>query len=750
MASGRFGSLLSRLILRAPMALLCFFAVSLPASCQSDRAVLNFGHRSNRNILLALNSDGSRLATGSGDEILVWDIRTGKILWDFRRSKVFCGVQSLAWNPTKSLIAAACADQVLVFDPELGSVVKSYQQPAQQLFWSPDGQKLALLNGNSVRLVQPDSGVILMTLADIGSGARLAAWSRDGRVLAVLAGTTRYNPTERAGTHVIVWDTESARRTNVSPLGLGAGRLLDFSWAAGGAWVTVASDEDGILVLRSDARPLRVPLSALEPGKETVDLLREFKKLPTDEAALSAYRHYGVRAALLSHDAQRIAVQMSYDSSIFLLDPTGTRPSTLIGQLSNPVWSVDDTLVGEATEARGFASFTRASDGLKSSMKIRATNEDAVFATWIDDSRLAVRLGLTLQRFYVLDLAKMELQGRFVFDRSWDSIKTPSIASLHDPESGYSGSLFVGTRPDYDDASRQNKVFLWDATTFEIQLIWSSSRRVDKVQLGPDGKRFVVELDKIYSKEAPTATVASINTEGGRLVWEKMGWQLAGESGNSWSPDGNLVALVHDRKLSIHKSANGDFIKQLDGELGAETVGGVVRWSPDGLYLARSPYSRWDKGGATVWDVSSGRVIRREAFDRLLSWSPDGKFLASDDGANLVIWDPVKGAEIHRLNGFAFMSAAWSPSGRHFAAGDYSNSVRIWDTHSWELLCTIYFLQESPYSPETWLAVRPDGAFTGEGDIGEYLHFVRDRVVLPFPFAYRAHFAQDLQIFNRQ
>ncbi len=115
-----------------------------------------------------------------------------------------------------------------------------------------------------------------------------------------------------------------------------------------------------------------------------------------------------------------------------------------------------------------------------------------------------------------------------------------------------------------------------------------------------------------------------------------------------------------------------------------------VAWSPDGRHVATTS----NDGNAEVWDVLSGRSLRRFSFSDVLkrgiAWSPDSQRLAwgsvGDENA-VRIWDS-RSDEIQILRGHAhsLMSCCWSPDGTRLATTSMDNTARVWDTTSWKCL----------------------------------------------------------------
>jgi RNA polymerase sigma factor (sigma-70 family) len=97
---------------------------------------------------------------------------------------------------------------------------------------------------------------------------------------------------------------------------------------------------------------------------------------------------------------------------------------------------------------------------------------------------------------------------------------------------------------------------------------------------------------------------------------------------------------------------DGDSMMNMFSEMG---FGGrlpgeaTVVLAPDGLTLASASLG----GRITLWEVKTGKVLRQikpeqETFGSVLLFSPDSKFLASQSGRQVVLYDPATGKEIRR------------------------------------------------------------------------------------------------------
>jgi WD40 repeat protein len=96
----------------------------------------------------------------------------------------------------------------------------------------------------------------------------------------------------------------------------------------------------------------------------------------------------------------------------------------------------------------------------------------------------------------------------------------------------------------------------------------------------------------------------------------------------------------------------------------------------------------------TIWDVATGRevhAISAKAADGKMTsvaYSPNGKWLVvgvgelvGPDGALLFI-DAVTGKSAFRVTCGSVTALAFSPDGRHLAAGGFGGEVRLWSVEA--------------------------------------------------------------------
>jgi WD40 repeat protein len=183
------------------------------------------------------------------------------------------------------------------------------------------------------------------------------------------------------------------------------------------------------------------------------------------------------------------------------------------------------------------------------------------------------------------------------------------------------------------------------------------------------------------------------------------------------SADGTTAAFVGFDHTIVRWDLEGD--RPLNPFEDHGYGGGVlVAVSPDGATVATCGRR------VCLWNAADGRLVRR--FDapsvrpRAMAYSPDGRFIATDDFADLVVWDvktgrPHRRVEKHRCSpdGLAFVSG-----GKRLAVlRNWGESIDLLDPDTGEEVRTIDLAPDSA----SWLAASPAGAVAAAGVEGRWV-----------------------------
>lgn len=546
-------------------------------------------------LTLAFSADERMLASASVNDIKVWDVESGALLW---QSWLVKGFISLAFSPVDPILASA----------------------------SPDG---------FVRLWNPHDGTLFKTFRH-ATGAAHLAWNQDGTLLA--AGCVD-------GT-IWLWQTaEPQPDTPIRVLAGHANYIFGVSFAPDGTHLASAS-VDGTVKLwdvrtgaclqtfsEHTAPVLRVQWS---PDGGTLascgyDATIRFWNLQTGKARTVLLGHTSVITNLVFTPDSRTLVSGSYDGSVRVWDVAHGHCVRIIQgytiALVDLDWREDGAqLVSCAMDAGLTLWDARGTQPPVALQDHRGSRVEAEGVAWSPDGQLLAsaehdRIGL------------------------WDPTTGVRLHELRDPDS--TGVQFQGAA-----WSSDGQLFASSTYGFGVQ-VWEMTTRthrwlretqgflIRRIAWSPDGR-----------------WLAGGDYNGAVHVWDAgddMHYQrLEGHSGVvmsvAWNPDGKQFASGGggaQGELFVWDVQSWERVQALVGH--AQVVSAVV-WSGDGKLLMSGD----SDGTLCWWDVESGECLRVHAGHKgmvqALKVSPDGSTLAScgNDGA-IRLWDLSSGALLRTL-----------------------------------------------------------------------------------------------------
>lgn len=197
---------------------------------------------------MALSHDGGRLAAGTGDgDVHLWDAASGGVLG--RLSSRRAAIESLTFTPDGRRLAVGSADgRITVWSVEERMVLRDlvgHDAAVAALAYHPDGDRLASGSLDGTARLWRTTGPVRLTELAVAAAVTQAAFSPDGRLVAIGCDE---------GGRVEVWRVATADR--IALLDGGTGRTTALGWSADGrhlaAGFATAGRDGAVRVWRLD------------------------------------------------------------------------------------------------------------------------------------------------------------------------------------------------------------------------------------------------------------------------------------------------------------------------------------------------------------------------------------------------------------------------------------------------------------------------------------------------------------------
>jgi WD40 repeat protein len=692
---------------------------------------------------LAWAPDGSAVATSApGKPTVLIHEAGGKLRHALAGHKEL--VNELAWSPDGKLLASfsPLEKRVLLWDAGKGEQLQEVGPlpgPAVSLGWWPDGRLLTvnvpevgwhfwdiekdrLANDpkawKAINLVVGPDGRTAFVLPSRGASYRLrdlatgkdgvplpyatsqpAAWSPDGRLLAVPVGGT-----------VELWRGDLKRRVRTlrgpaSPYLGRVGFTQDGALVLGLAgqgrlhvWEAHTGRLRGVLLLGEQNHGLTITPDGRYTGNEQVER----------GIVMVVQKDAGTQEVLEPADFEQKYGLKNEPDRVHLLQPLPPPLTVPEGQPLGPV-----ALVREPAPLPDTTSWTIETRSARGMVRAVAYRPDGkLLATGGDDG--TIRLWDTATG----ELVRM-LVGDAMLSLSWSKDGRALVGAgphgdtrLWDVDTGrllrrLPPASFVTWSPHEPRLAitRGGELQLWDTAADKVLRTHVFAASIEGLAWSPDGKTIAVGLADKTARLWDLASAKETRTlEGHEAVLVR---------GLAWSPDGKRLATtaqvgkVREQAFRVWDTASGKLLGRF--AVPCTDTAPAIAWSPDGKTVAVGLY----QGPHGLFDPETGRLVRTLQtghFASALAFSPDGRQVALAGDPGVCLRSAGSGKLIHALEGMNAMqsiqSLAWSPDGRSLALG-----YRMADQDSLRVVAAATGQRLPPRLADAWscAAWSPDG-----------------------------------------
>jgi WD40 repeat protein len=540
-------------------------------------------------------------------------------------SDVFDAVNSVAWSPDGSLVAAGSGNGVLgawrVADGQRHTLFVGHTSSVSSVVWSRDGRLLASASSDAtVRLWDTASGQLVQTLPDHNASQAVLAFV-PGTSLLLLDG---------ADGMLRQWNTRDGVSQGV--FDQHENGIQAFAVDPAGALVAVA---DGVS---------RVHLWRIATGERVVTL-------PHPQLAM---------CVAFSPDGGQL-VTGCFDTIARVWDVgTGQVLRQLQGhheRVSSASWSPDGSMIATSGTDSTIRLWDAGSGELLRVLRghLRSVNG----LTWSPDGTL------------------LASAGHDETVRLWKAHSGDALRVLRGNAAGVLSVTF-GSDSATLYSTLGHVVRVWDVQQRRLRRILRGHRDVlHSVRASPDGAHI--------ASSGRDGSVRVWDAARGRLLHVLAG-HTSEVHAVAWSPDGRLLASASDdtsvRLWDVHR---GQLVRCFtDHTQGVR----AVSFSPDGTLLVSGSLDQTVRVWS-VASGQTPRILSEGGSDALirLAVRPDSTIMAHNSRLEgIVVWDVQHGTLLRQLttSGQLVTCLAWAPDGKWLASGIADRGIRLWDTRSWE------------------------------------------------------------------
>lgn len=565
---------------------------------------------------------------------------------------------------------------------------------------SPDGQAVALANGNRVVVVDVDTGKVTSTLEGHDGPIWTIAFSQDSSRIV----TGSYDQTAR------VWDATT-----------GQGRALLTGHTAPVTHVAFSESGEEILTFANDGTAVvwRATGEPFRSFRHRDEVVRDALFSADGNAVITASSSGKLRVWQIEGDAAAREFDVHQDDiSTIDLSPDGTRLVTASSDGTARVVNIEsgDEIVSLVHEQ--FAALVSIVPGRPIVRSAAFSHDGQRVVTAIEgqirvwdaiNGELKQKINLNPDRYHSpttkasFSNARRHLlaildRGVFLLDALYDgermTLRGPAGAAL---AAAYSpnGRILITAHEEFDAIG-------WDTRTGNR--LFSLGREA--------GSCFDVVFSPTENKFA-TASYDRVarywDAENGNLIASFPHDELE-LNGIAFSPDGALFLTAGGASAKIWDIRTKKLLKPIHLPEGTEVL--EANFSPDSSRVATAG----SDGIVRVWSISGEELAStRPKFGKKIvtaSFSPDGaKVLAAASDGTAYLWRADDGSLIRLFEGHTseLTEARFSPDGKRLVTSSMDETARIWDTASGKLIAELRSqageLGYSSFSPDGTQAI---------------------------------------------
>ncbi len=603
----------------------------------------------------AFSSDGTRLASTSGEVVTLWDPATGEPTGVLEGHTHWVG--AVAFSPDGATLASQAGWDGLVklWDVETQRTVATIEnvKGGSAMAFSSDGATLACASGYLVKLWDVGTRTQIDSLAH-GSSVEVVAFSPDGKTLA--SGTWKA---------VELWD--AAEWLNPRPHELvkisGDGQEGSPGATLENPLVVEVRDQHGNPIAGAPVTFAVTEGDGRIGGRFTIE-----NRETDDDGRVISLLTLGTGLGTTTVEARLLKADPVTFAAV-----TVELPIPPVGDRDPRKWHLPD----RATVRLGKGSIVEA---------LATGGIPVAFSS--DGQRLAVPTSIGIWLYDAATVGELDLLPG-----------TRVTSAAFSPD----GTLAAGS---YDGT-----VVLWDVASGENTTLYRHDGGVHSVAFSADGTVLAsksesrirlwdvvggVELWNVASEESGSVafsadgTILAVTGRKAVSLWEVASAAIvttldaaALDNGTeirsvALSPDGATLASGSRRTLKLWDVAQGRDIATLPGHTDGITS---VAFSSDGATLASGSYDKT----ARLWDIATERNIATFGHStpvQSVAFSPDGATLASMSWDDILLWDiPTESAAQIQGHTLSIHSVAFSPGGGTLAIGS-GGSTRLWDVRT--------------------------------------------------------------------